>query len=109
RNGDGVIDFVNARLVMGERPTAADVSAAADLAARFGFETMAMNLPVSTLTSSAQPGATVFIVGRDGLQRAGTPAPSAMSSLGPGEGIVSMAVTAAGERQIVVAGADAAG
>ena len=59
KNGDGVIDFVNARVVMGERPTAADVSAAADLAARFGFETMAMNLPLS---SSAQPGATVMVV-----------------------------------------------
>src|SRR5580693_2652048 len=47
RNGDGVIDFVNARVVLGERPGAADVSAAADLAARLGFETMAMNLPLS--------------------------------------------------------------
>src|SRR3989304_3496822 len=41
RNGDGVIDFVNARVVLGERPSAADVSAAADLAARLGVRTVA--------------------------------------------------------------------
>ena len=66
RNGDGVIDFVNARVVLGERPSAADVSAAADVAARLGFETMAMNLPLS---STPEAGATAFIVGRDGMQR----------------------------------------
>ena len=48
RNGDGFVDFVNARFVLGERPSASDVSAAADLAARLGFETMSMNLPMST-------------------------------------------------------------
>src|SRR5262249_21292786 len=36
RNGDGVIDFVNARLVLGEKPSVADLSAPADLAARLG-------------------------------------------------------------------------
>src|SRR5580704_9992574 len=68
RNGDGVIDFVNARVVLGERPGAADVSAAADLAARLGFETMAMNLPLS---ATPEAGATLFVVGRDGAQHAG--------------------------------------
>src|SRR5436190_17193259 len=55
RNGDGVIDFVNARLVMGERPGAAEVSAAANVFARLGFETMAMNLPIP---AAAAAGAT---------------------------------------------------
>src|SRR5690349_378170 len=45
RNGDGVIDFVSARLVVAAEPDASDVAAAADIAARLGFETAAMNLP----------------------------------------------------------------
>jgi hypothetical protein len=46
RNGDGVIDFVDARLVLPEQPSAAELAAAADIAARLGYETSAMNLPV---------------------------------------------------------------
>src|SRR5262245_38137697 len=65
RNGDGIVDFVNARLVLGERPNVGDVSAAADLAARLGFETMAMNLPLSAVPET---GATALIVGRDGAR-----------------------------------------
>src|SRR5436190_1145573 len=73
RNGDGVVDFVNARIVLGEKPNAADVSAAADVAARFGFETMAMNLPLS----SVEGRGTAFIVGHEGVRRAGAAAPTA--------------------------------
>ena len=52
RNGDGVVDFVNARILLRERPGAVDVSAASDIAARLGFETMAMNLPLSSVASA---------------------------------------------------------
>ena len=45
RNGDDAIDFVNARIVLAEQPTAAEIAAAADVAARLGFETSAMNIP----------------------------------------------------------------
>ena len=41
RNGDGLTDFVNARLVLGESPSPAVVAAASDVAARLGFETVA--------------------------------------------------------------------
>ena len=105
RNGDGVIDFVNARVVLGERPGAAEVSAAADLAARLGFETMAMNLPLS---ATPEAGATMFVVGRDGAQRAGVSPPAAMAALSPGEGLV-LTTTARGGPAVLVAGADAAG
>src|ERR1700676_3181693 len=79
RNGDGIVDFVNARIVLGEKPSAADVSAAADVAARFGFETMAMNLPVlsgpdaaeSKGSGSGAGGTTSFIIGSDGARRMG--------------------------------------
>src|SRR5712671_5618731 len=46
RNGDGAIDFVDARIVLPEQPTSAELATASDIAARLGFETSAMNLPV---------------------------------------------------------------
>src|SRR5206468_6289190 len=53
RNGDGAVDFVNARIVLPENPTASELSAAADVAARLGFETSAMDLPVVRLMRDA--------------------------------------------------------
>src|ERR1700747_2104422 len=55
RNGDGVVDFVDARIVRPERPSAAEVAAAAPVPARLGFETTAMNLPLEVARRS-QPG-----------------------------------------------------
>src|SRR4051812_10044349 len=49
RNGDGVVDFVDARVALPENPTAGELAAAADVAARLGFETTAMNLPVARM------------------------------------------------------------
>ena len=112
RNGDGFVDFVNARIVMAQKPSAADVSAAADVAARLGFETMAMNLPLwaassaESGTGTAAPGATAFVIGADGARRLGAAIPAFM--LGPGDGIVTM-TTAGGAPAVVVLGGDAAG
>ena len=47
RNGDGAIDFVDARIVLPEQPSSAELAAASDIAARLGYETSAMNLPVT--------------------------------------------------------------
>ena len=46
RNNDGVVDFVNARIVLADHPSSGEIAAAADIAARLGFETSAMNLPL---------------------------------------------------------------
>src|SRR5689334_17603418 len=56
RNGDGVVDFVDAHVVLADGATAAETAAAADVAARLGYETTAMNLPVSG-ERRLQPGA----------------------------------------------------
>src|SRR5438309_11685736 len=45
RNGDGAVDFVDARIALADHPTAGELAAAADVAARLGVETSAMNLP----------------------------------------------------------------
>jgi hypothetical protein len=44
RNEDEVVDYVNARIVLSATPTEADVITAANVAARLGYETSAMNL-----------------------------------------------------------------
>src|SRR4051812_15415350 len=67
RNHDGVADFVDARIVVPGAPTAAEAAAAADVAARLGYETTAMNLPIVYDAAKAfEPGdaPTVFIGGR---------------------------------------------
>src|SRR5439155_17584894 len=104
RNGDGVIDFVNARIVLGEKPSAADVAAAADMAARLGFGTMAMNLPLS---DGQDTGPTAIIIGGDGARRMGVTPPE-VTRLVPGEGMV-VTTTARGDPAVMVIGTDAAG
>ena len=46
-NGDSVPDRVNASLVLGDSPSVMATAAAAEIAARLGFETMAMDLPIA--------------------------------------------------------------
>ena len=45
-NGDSVPDFVNGSLVLGANPSVAELAAAAEVSARLGFETMALDLPI---------------------------------------------------------------
>jgi len=45
-NNDGLADFVNGKIVVPEHPSAAENAAAADLAARIGFATTGLTLPV---------------------------------------------------------------
>ena len=85
RNGDGAVDFVDLRLVLPDHPTEVEVTAAADVAARLGFETEAMNLPFPR-GAGGQPA--VF-VGAGSLASAGTTAQAlGASGLGPGDGLV---------------------
>src|SRR6266851_3700481 len=59
RNGDGAIDFVDARLVLSEQPSAGELAAASNIAARLGYETSAMNLPMVRLKPDATTAAAV--------------------------------------------------
>ena len=45
-NGDEVPDAVQASLLYGDAPSTAELAAAAEISARLGFETMAMDLPI---------------------------------------------------------------
>ena len=47
RNNDGNADYVNVELFLGEDPNSEIIAAAADITVRLGFETMALNLPLT--------------------------------------------------------------
>ena len=103
RNGDGVIDFIDARLALPDKPTAAEVAAAADIAARFGFETTAINLPISR-----SEGTPVFVGTRALTAAKITPESIGAAGLKAGAGaVVSMTVDA--KPAIAIFGADDAG
>src|SRR5437899_1516822 len=103
-NDDGVIDSVNARIVLSSRPTAAELSAAANVAARLGFETSAMDLPMANTGASA--GTPSIFVGAGSLANSGmTAAALGGSALKAGEGVVA-AFTSASSPAIAVLGGD---
>jgi hypothetical protein len=56
RNHDGVADFLNTRIYVANIPTAADLAAAANIAARLAFETTSINLPIGFRASAFEPG-----------------------------------------------------
>jgi len=108
RNHDGAVDFVDARLVVPEHPTAGELAAAADVAARLGFETSAMNLPVVRLkpdTTDPISGATIFI-GANALANSGVTVQAlGGAALKAGDGLVA-AFTVGGQPAVAVIGGD---
>ena len=102
-NGDQVPDFVNASLVTGETPTPAETRAAAEISARLGFETMALDLPVARGTAAE---GVLIVVGRGGLAASGLVSPGVdPASLDADEGAV-VVREADGRRWVVVVGGD---
>ncbi len=104
RNGDGVVDFVDAAFVLPEAPAAGEIAAAANIAARLGFESAELNLPLP-----ANGARVSIVVGADALTRAGlTPAEAGLDALGPDEGLVRL-VGSSEHPLLVVAGKDSTG
>jgi hypothetical protein len=104
-NGDSVPDRVNASLVLGAPPTPTETAAAAEIAARLGFETMAMDLPIARGTGGGIP----IVVGRNGLVASGLTSPGVdPTSLETGEGVVAVH-EADGRIWVLVVGGDDAG
>lgn len=104
RNGDGVIDFVDAQFALADSPTDVDVAAAANLAARFGHESAELNLPLP-----AEGGRVSVAIGTGGIRKLALSDDAVgLTGLLPAEGLVTVAGTP--ERPVlVVAGRDDAG
>ena len=102
RNGDGIIDFVDARVALAEHPSAADLAAAADVAARMGFETSAMNLP---FVRQPLPAAWSIFIGAKSLPGSSLDALGA-TALKAGDGVVAAFSHAGGPAIAVLGGND---
>ena len=90
RNGDQVVDFVNVRILLPSAPGEAHVTAAANLAARLGYETSAMNLGL-TETGGGGTGrfdVPVILIGESAGGVDETPG-GPTARLAPGQGAIS--------------------
>ncbi|NNF27871.1 MAG: hypothetical protein HKN73_11670, partial [Gemmatimonadetes bacterium] len=67
-NGDGVPDGLGATLVLPSDPSPGILGAAAEVAARLGFETSALDLP---LVHGPEPGRVAIVFGRDAWAQSG--------------------------------------
>ncbi len=104
-NGDDVPDRVDARLVLSASPTLTELAAAAEVSGRLGFETMALDLPISRAAGASY----AIVVGRGGLTVDGVPGTGVdPTSLDSGEGVVTIQ-SVDGVRWVYVLGGDDAG
>ena len=99
-NGDGVPDRLGATLILAPDPTDAERAAAAEIAARLGFETMALDLP---LRRGPRPGQIGILIGNRAVVAAGL----SREDFGmgdPGPAGVATLTTASGEHWLAVFG-----
>ncbi|WP_425153899.1 cellulose biosynthesis cyclic di-GMP-binding regulatory protein BcsB [Candidatus Palauibacter sp.] len=102
-NGDSVPDFVNVALILGDDPSTAVLAAAGEVAARLGFETMAMDLPLSRAAAGEE---VALVIGRAGLAASGLGSPGIdPASLDSGEGAVAVRQEG-GRTWVLVVGGD---
>src|SRR5262245_14642514 len=111
-NGDGIADTVAARLVLPDTPTLEDSTAAANLAARLGFETSALSLPLAVRESAVQQAAGLeipIVIGRGAtaVKALNDRGAIRLADLSPGQGLIA-AVRAplGGGDGLVIAGGD---
>ncbi len=88
RNGDSLPDFVDGRIVLAAESTPAEAGAAADLAARLGYETTATDLGRAARIGDPVAGP-VLLVGDEAAGSAGIDAAAVRSTLAPGQGALS--------------------
>ena len=112
RNGDAAIDFVDVRIVLQQHPSDGELAAAADVAARLGFETSAMNLPLAkpfqagAVSPSESAAAPQIFVGAKSLAGSGVTVDAiGGAGLKAGDGLVA-AFTASGKPAFALLGAD---
>ncbi|NNM06956.1 MAG: hypothetical protein HKO65_17800, partial [Gemmatimonadetes bacterium] len=91
-NGDQVVDGLDLRLLLAPDPTETEVAAAANLAARFGFETSATDLGLAGAVSANEIyDRPVVLVGAGAVEVARLPGGSGaiLGDLAPGQGLIS--------------------
>ncbi len=115
RNGDGIIDFIHARIVVPSEPTPEDLVAAANFAARLAFESSAFTPGLAVRDTDIVPdrgSPPLILVGAANrwVRRLVEQERIDLSALEPGQGMVTIVSSPfGGEDVVVVAGADPAG
>jgi len=112
-NGDGLADAVAARVIVPATPAMADVEVATNLAARIGYETTALTLPLVLRDREvAQPASIVvpILVGRSNqfIQRLIDSKAIDVSTLHPGQGLIAAVASplGGGDGLVVIGGDD---
>src|SRR5439155_21803191 len=112
-NGDSLADTVAARVIVPAAPTLADVEAATNLAARLGYETTALSLPIVIRDSDVvQPAAIAvpILVGRENrfVKRLVENSLVDVAGLKPGQGLIATVASplGGGDGLLVVGGDD---
>ena len=105
-NGDGVPDRLGAALILAPDPTDAEQAATAEITARLGFETMALDLPIRR---GPRPGQVGILIGHRAVESAGLAVAdfrmnaASQPTLPP---TIATHTTAAGERWLAILGGD---
>lgn len=87
QNGDSLPDFVAARLLLAPDPGPAETAAAANVAARLGFETTATDLGLAATAGAGDPlPHPVLVIGTEAVRLTGHDPDALLRSLGPGQG-----------------------
>jgi hypothetical protein len=107
-NGDGIADSVAARVIVPAHPTIAEAAAAANLAARLGFETSALTLPLVLTDAATVPSGTLpIVIGRGNAALRTLAGDSVrLQKLTPGQGLIAAVRGTNGGTAVVVAGPD---
>jgi hypothetical protein len=103
QNGDGLVDYVHGHVVLGSDPSDVDVAAAANVAARIGFETSSIDLPITR-----QSDGVTIAVGRSALEELGISSDALGVDLEPGLGVVTL-LNDVTPSTLVIAGGDNVG
>ena len=111
-NGDGLADTVAARVIVPASPTLGEVEAAANLAARLGYETTALTLPLVVRDDEVAQPASIgvpILVGRTNrfVQQLISTKKVDLGALKPGQGLIAaVAAPLGGGDGLVVVGGD---
>ena len=111
-NGDGIADSVAARVIVPAEPTREDSLAAANIAARLGFETSSLSLPLVLRDNALKEPAGIelpIIVGRSNalLRKLVERRDIALEALGAGQGLIAAVPSPlGGGHALVVVGGD---
>jgi len=115
RNKDEVPDFINVRIILPDTPSEAEIASAANIGARLGYETSALDLDFTGYDSEKREyyDMPVILIGKGNklLSFVGVKDQGGAGNLGPGQGDVSFFKENAKFRKggIVLTGYDASG